>query len=56
MTEEQRHRFYRMCIDYRTAPVGQASGPYLALLYHVETLIDEAVKDAINAQNSDKAE
>lgn len=56
MTEEQRVKFNALCVDYRMAGEGRAQDPYDDLRDYVETLIDEAVKDAINAQNSDKTE
>ena len=56
MTEEQRNKFYDLCVEYRCNPSVLANASYLKLRDYVETLIDEAVKGAINAQNSDKTE
>lgn len=43
-------------MKYRSVRAGEGDKPYLKILDYVETLIDEAVKDAVNAQNSDKTE
>lgn len=56
MTKKQRDRFYDLCVEYRCQRSMQANQTYIVLLDYVETLIDEAVKGAINAQNSDKME
>lgn len=54
MTEEQRNKFYELCIHYRFASAGEAEQPYVWLRDYVETLIDEAVKYAINAHKANK--
>lgn len=54
MTEEQGLNFFAACYDYRKAHLNHAHSEYIKLRDYVETLIDEAVKDAISAHKADK--
>lgn len=56
MDKEQKDKFYDLCVEYRCNPSVLANASYLKLRDYVETLIDEAVKAAINVQNRDKTE